>query len=85
MATRKVVGGYASQSAFTSLTRSNLRMIEIVRGLVYDYPVNLNARQVFLLGQLSVELASQGAAISELEKMRECSKRTPQTSPVEAG
>lgn len=70
MATKRRVGGYASQAAFTCLLQSNRRMAEIAQALMRDYPSNLNARQIMLLGQLCAELAIQAASISDLEKIR---------------
>jgi len=73
-----VAGGYASRAALASLLQSNRRMTAILRALMCDYPSNLNARQIMLLGQLCVELAGQASAIAEIEKITRCEKR-PQT------
>lgn len=66
--TRRRVGGYIDRQEMAIIRRTNREMIEIAKRLVIE--PTLSARMAQLLSRLTVELAEQGKAISEMEQIR---------------
>ena len=68
MATKQVPGGYVDRQHLARVRRANSTMIDLVRRIVTEQP--LNARLAQQMSRLSVELAEQGQAISAMEQIR---------------
>lgn len=66
MTTRRKPDGYAARQELVRIRNSHADMVSIARRMAQE---QINSRLAFLLGKLALELAEQGLAIGELERI----------------
>jgi hypothetical protein len=66
--TRQTAGGYVDREHLARIRRANGVMIDVVRRIVCEQP--LNARLAQQMSRLGVELAEQAQAIGAMEQIR---------------
>ena len=67
MTTQRKPGGYADRAELVRIKRAHEAMIQVARRMAVE--PNLNSRMLELLSRLSIELAEQSQAISEMERI----------------
>lgn len=67
MSTRRKPGGYCDRAELARIKRAHERMVQVARRLAQES--GLNSRQLQLLSRLALDLAEQGQAINEMERI----------------